>query len=239
MEHEITGHSRKVYKLWKNNDISPWKKIKEIGIEVLIIVFAVSFAAFIEREREHSTEQKEVKSFLLGIKVDLSKDIQEMQADEESYIGAAKAFKYLTSLPPGEKLNKDSLKKYQGYLLNSTGLVPNDGRYQGFKSSGKISTIENGELQNDILDLYQESIPSLISNTDIYTQRKTVLFNYIFDVMKRNPDGSNNLADVLITDKAHNIAGTLSYTTEVIERYEKVISKSKKIIAAIDHEYPQ
>jgi hypothetical protein len=73
MEHEITGHSRKVYKLWKNNDISPWKKIKEIGIEVLIIVFAVSFAAFIEREREHSTEQKEVKSFLLGIKVDLSK----------------------------------------------------------------------------------------------------------------------------------------------------------------------
>jgi hypothetical protein len=117
MEHEITGHSRKVYKLWKNNDISPWKKIKEIGIEVLIIVFAVSFAAFIEREREHSTEQKEVKSFLLGIKLTCRKDIQEMQADEESYSGAAKAFKYLTSLPPGRKTEQGFVKKIPGIFV--------------------------------------------------------------------------------------------------------------------------
>jgi hypothetical protein len=99
-----------------------------------------------------------------------------MQADEESYSGAAKAFKYLTSLPPGEKLNKDSLKKYQGYLLNSTGLVPNDGRYQGFKSSGKISTIENGELQNDILDLYQESISqSYIEHRYLYAAENSTV----------------------------------------------------------------
>lgn len=236
MEHEITGHSRKVYKLWKSQDISPWKKVKEIGIEVLIIVFAVSFAAFLERQREHSSEQKEVHAFLNGLKTDLTNDIREMESDKKSYIGAAKAFRYLTSLPPGQKLNPDSLRKYQGYILNTTGLVPNDGRYQGFKSSGKLSTIENEELQNTILDLYQEDLPNLISSTTLYTKRKEALFAYLFDVMKRNPDGSNNMADILITDKAYNISTTLSFTKEVIDRYDSAISKSKKIITAIERE---
>lgn len=237
MEHEITGHSRKVYKLWKNNEMSPWKKVKEIGIEVLIIVFAVSFAAFLERQREHSSEQKEAGAFLTGLKTDLENDIKEMEADKQSYQGSAAAFSYLIGLPPGQKISNDSLKKYNRYILNSTGLVPNDGRYQGFKSSGKIGTIENEELQNNILDLYQEDLPNLISSTNLYTKRKEVLFYYIFDMMKRNPDGSNNIAEVLITDKAHNICTTLSFTDEVIERYDVAINKSKKIIAAINKEH--
>jgi hypothetical protein len=237
MEHEITGHSRKVYKLWKNDAMSPWKKVKEISIEVLIIVFAVSFAAFLERQREHSLEQKEVKSFLLGLRTDLENDITEMESDKKSYRGSAKAFAYLTSLKPGQKPVPDSMEKHQGYLLNTTGLVPNDGRYQGFKSSGKISTIENEELQNTILDLYQEDIPNLIANTDIYSQRKEILFRYIFDTMKRNPDGTNNMIEVLATDKAYNISTTLAFTNEVLRRYDSVISKSKKIIATINHEF--
>lgn len=237
MEHEITGHTRKVYKIWKSPDNSSWKKIREIGIEVLIIVFAVSLAAFLERQREHSNEQKEVKAFLTGLKNDLQNDIKEMENDKKSFQGARAAFRYISSAKPGQALNNDSVGQYYKYIFNTTALVPNNGRYEGFKSSGKITTIENNDLQNDILDLYQEDIPSLLNGTSSYNSRKDIFFRYVVDTMKRNPDGSTNLLQTLNTDKAVNITSTLSFTQEILGRYDSVINKSKKIIAAIDHEY--
>jgi hypothetical protein len=237
MEHEITGHTKKVYRVWKNKDISPWKKVKEIGIEVLIIVFAVSLAAFLERQREHNHEQKEVKEFLLGLKSDLINDIKEMEDDTTAYRAAGVAHRYLSGLQPGQKVDKDSLKKYKIGIHSTTGLIANDGRYQGFKSSGKISTIENRALQDDILDLYQENIPMLLSTTNGYSQLRKLLATYSFEHVQRKPDGSDNFLDMLGSEYVHNVSVILSYTQEVLSRYRAVINKSKKIIAAIDKEY--
>jgi hypothetical protein len=58
MEHEILGHSRKIVKLSRAGGLPIWHKLREISIEIVIIVFAVSLAAFIERYREHEHEQK-------------------------------------------------------------------------------------------------------------------------------------------------------------------------------------
>jgi hypothetical protein len=239
MEHEISGHSRKVYKIWKNPALPFWKKLKEIAIEILIIVFAVSLAAFLEREREHGHEQKQVKEFLLGLKDDLQADIKEMNEDKKSYDSCAYIFKYIARLKPGQLPSRDTLDRYTRFIFNTTGLIANDGRYQGFKSSGKISTIENRELQNDILDLYQENISLLLSSTDSFTKNKQLLFQYLADNVKRNPDGSDNFAQVMGAEKAHNTSLVLGSTGEIRERYDAVISKSKKIITEIDHEYPQ
>lgn len=236
MEHEITGHTRKAYRIWKNPDISVWKKFREIGTEILIIVFAVSLAAFLERQREHSAEQKLAKEFLTGLKTDLQNDIREMEQDRNSFQQAGRIFRYIVQVPAGTALNKDSVVKYQQYIFNTVGLVPNDGRYQGFKSSGKISTIENQELQNNILDLYQENIPSLLASTNVYTQKKEVLFTYMYDNMQIDK-GIGNIISVLNMNKPHNIAFTLASTHEIVSRYDTVIDKSRKIIAAIDKGY--
>jgi hypothetical protein len=134
-------------------------------------------------------------------------------------------------------LNNDSIGKYSSFIFNTTALIPNDGRYQGFKSSGKITTIENNELQNDILDLYQEDIPSLLNSTNSYNTRKEVFFKYIVETMKRKPDGTTDLLQTLNTDKAANITQTLAFTQEILSRYDVVINRSKKIMTTIDHEY--
>jgi hypothetical protein len=236
MEHEITGHSRKAYRIWKNHDLSPWKKFKEIGTEIIIIVFAVSLAAFLERQREHSAEQKLAKEFLVGLKTDLQNDIREMEQDRASYVKTGYIFAYLMKTPMGTPINRDSVIKYEPYLFNTVSLVPNDGRYQGFKSSGKISSIENTGLQNDILDLYQENIPSLLLSTNSFTQRKQLLFEYLLEHMQIDK-GVDNIVSVLSMNKPHNLSFTLSSTGEIVSRYDTVINKSRKIIAAIDKEY--
>jgi hypothetical protein len=237
MEHEITGHSRKIYKISKDKSTSFWKKVREIAIEVGIIVFAVSLAAYLERSREHSHEQAAVKDFLLGLKTDLQSDIKEMESDKISYIGAGAAFNYILGLKKAELPNKDSLAIHRGYFSNTTGLITNNGRFEGFKSSGRIVTIENKELQNDIMDLYQENIPSLLASTNAYTRRKEKLWDHIIENKKRITDSTSNYAEILGSERTRTIAEGLSFTDEIIDRYGECIKKAKKIIEAIDKTY--
>ena len=237
MEHEITGHSLKAYKIAKNTSMSVWEKVKEIGIEVVIIVFAVSLAAYLERWKEHNHEQADAKEFLMGLKTDLQHDITEMQEDKVSYNMSGRAFRYISSLPVGDSLRVDSMRIYSKFINNSTGLIANSGRYEGFKSSGKIMTIENKELQNDIMDLYQENIPNLLLSTNYYTKRKELLWEFIAQHKIRDKNGTSNMRQVLEMDVVKNLGEGLSYTDEIIERYDSTISKSKRIVAQIDEKY--
>ena len=239
MEHEITGHSLKAYRIWKNPHMTAWKKVREIAIEVLIIVFAVSLAAFLERRREVSNEQHQVKEFLLGLRTDLKSDIAEMQEDLKSYQRYNTLFTYLGNVKGTDKPLLDSVHKYERGLWSMTELIVNNGRYEGFKSSGKVIQISNLGLQNDILDLYQESIPTLIASTSAYKENKLLFFRYLNENIRRLTDGSTNQLDVLGSDVAKNMSLILSSTEEIVERYNSVIDKSKKIMDEIGKEYPE
>jgi hypothetical protein len=107
MEHEIQGHAKKVYKVWKNPSAKTTEKIKEIAIEIGIIVFAISLSMSFHNWSEHRHEQKEVKAFLIGLKSDLEADIKEMNGDIERYIGYGKTFSYITKLKINEILWKN------------------------------------------------------------------------------------------------------------------------------------
>jgi Family of unknown function (DUF6090) len=237
MEHEVQGHVKKVYKVWKNPAVKSTEKIKEVAIEIGIIVFAITLSMWFHSWSEHRHEQKEVKAFLLGLKNDLESDIKEMKEDVESYKGGGQTFKYLSSLKMNEIPAQDSIKKYGKYFNNTTGLNANAGRFEGFKSSGKIGHIENEQLQNDILDLYEEDIPHLIGNTNMYSKSKLDFFSFIKENVKRLTDSSTNFKQVISSDKGFAHARSLANTDEILELYEVVIAKNKKIIVAINKEY--
>lgn len=238
MEHEVKDHTLKAYKIIKSPDLPFWHKCREIGIEIGIIVFAVTFSIWLHDISEHRQQQKEVKEFLLGLRQDLRNDITEMEGDKRTYFTTGRAFTYI-STPRAAFLSIDTLKKYQVNILNTTGLVPNNGRYEGFKSSGKLGNIEDNDLQNDITDLYQETIPTLLVATNEYTRRKHLLFEFFYKNVKRNDRGAlSNLPEVLSKDEALNICSTLGSTSEITGRYSAAIEKSKKIISKIDLNYP-
>jgi len=220
MEDEIKKHAVKAYKAIKNPRLNFWHKVGEIGIEIGIIVFAVTLSIWVHDMSDHNHEQKDVKFFLLGLKKDLSNDIIELQGDRTSYIRQGMAFLYVATPAPNFKLNLDSVKKYQSDFFNVTSFVPNSGRYDGFKSSGKLGNIEDNKLQNNITELYQGIIPAILVSTNSYVQRKQYFFEFFYKNLKRNKDGSNNIITVLSSDEAFNISNSLTYPTEIVDRYE-------------------
>jgi hypothetical protein len=127
--------------------------------------------------------------------------------------------------------------KHYNRLFNATGLVPNNGRFEGFKSSGKIGNIENVELQNNIMDLYQEDIPMVLLSSNAYGGRKRQFQDYVYQNKKRLTDSTNNLTELLKTDQAVNFSNDLIHTGEIVDRDDTCIKKIKLIIEEIDKEY--
>jgi hypothetical protein len=236
-EDEVVKHTRKIYRTWFNKELSIWHKISEFLIEIIIIVFAVSISIWFHNRSEHAHEQAEVKAFLLGLKLDLNDDIREMQNDMESFQSQGKIFGYIVSRKMSEKPSKDTIKKYQLSLFVTTTLNPNDGRFVGFKSAGKIGTIENKELQNDIMDLYQENIPALLASSGGYNIWKNNFLTYVIQNQIRVTDSTTNFMEIMKQDRIFDFSTVLSHPTEVLARYDTCIQLMQKIIAEIDKEY--
>ena len=236
-EEEIAKHTKKVFKIWSGKEHGFWHKTKEFLIEIFIIVFSITISIWLHDKSEHNHQQKEVKEFLLGLREDLRADINEMNDDKESYFNQGKAFNYITSVKFNQALSVDSLKKYQKFLDNITRLQQNNGRFEGFKASGKIGFIEDKILQNDIMDLYQENIPSLLSSADSYISRKNQLRDFSIKNRKKITDSTTNISTILVTDEAQNLSGYLANTTEIMDRYDTCINKMKTIVTEIANKY--
>jgi hypothetical protein len=235
-EDEIIKHTKKIYKTWFSKDIPVWHKISEFLVEILIIVFAVSVSIWFHNRSEHSHQQQEAREFLDGLKADLTHDIKEMYGDMDSYEKQRIIFNYIAKLKLSEVPNKDTLNKYGMWILNSTMFAPNDGRFQGFKSSGKIGTIENIELQNDILDLYQENIPALLASSQSYIDIQKKVLDYLLKNKRRLTDSTNNFVQIINSEEFVNIAFSLASPVQVLERYAGCIQLMHKIIGEIDKE---
>ena len=237
-EQEVIKHTKKLFSIWKDSH-GFWHKLREFVLEIFIIVFAISLSIYLHDRSEKKHVQLETKEFLLGLKDDLMTDTAEMAQDKISFIQSSKAFRYIVSMRLNQHLDKDSINPYQNYIFNTTGLIPNSGRFEGFKSAGKIGTIENKELQNNIMDLYQEDIPSLLASTNLYTYKKQKLFEYIAYNQKRLTDSTTNLMEVLESETSRNICMSLTYVGEILQRYDHCIQKMVAIINAINKEYSE
>ncbi|WP_304344747.1 DUF6090 family protein [Chryseobacterium koreense] len=237
-ELEVVKSTKKIITTAKSKDESFWNKFKKISTEILIIMFAVSLSIGLHSWSETRHQQQEVKIFLTGLRKDLKKDREEMNSDISSYENQRKAFRYLANLEKGQSANRDSMKVYADDLKTFTGFMGNTGRYEGFKSSGKILFIEDNELQNNILDLYEESIPVLTQGTNFYKNEKLKLNDFIIERTTDFPNG--NLAMVLGSDPVKNRSNMyLASVAHIIVYYKDCLSKIDEIIKGIDSHYPE
>lgn len=186
MQEEITKHSEKIYKTVKNSKHTFKEKVKEIIIEIGIIVFAVTLSISLHSWSEHKHQQEEVSVFLSNLKNDLKNDIKNIDNEKEAYQKSNVGYEKILALTPLQLDNIDKSANKVNFPIHSHGHTMNIGNYEGFKSSGKIGYIEDEKLKQKILTYYQIYVPALDEVDKMYTD---FLFK-CFDKMIENADKS-------------------------------------------------
>ena len=173
-EHDVVKHTKEIIKTLKEPRLS-WKhRLVDIMVEIAIIVFAITLSLLLERWRENSHERNLEKKFLTGLRIDLQNDIEQLRSDSSAYNTVQNGWRYLRNAGINNiVLAQDSLRLYASTLFSTIGFIPNDSRFQALKSSSEFNVIEDDSLQNMILDLYQNSIPTLKGSTDYITNIKS------------------------------------------------------------------
>ncbi|AYN02811.1 DUF6090 family protein [Flavobacterium sp. 140616W15] len=184
MQEEITKHSGKIYKTVKNSKHTFGEKVKEIIIEIFIIVFAVTLSISLHSWSEHKHQQEEVTVFLENLKNDLQNDVKNIDIEKEAYKKSNISYEKILALTTFELDSIYKSKNKVDFPIYSHGPKMNIGNYEGFKSSGKIGYIEDEKLKQKILNYYQIFVPA-INEVDKYYN--DFLFK-CFDKMIENAD---------------------------------------------------
>lgn len=233
MEDEVSKHTKKIYKTIKDPKHSLAEKTKEIIIEILIIVFAVTLSIWFHSWSEHRHEQKEVKEFLSGLRNDLNKDIDLLKENKNTVIFLDSNYKFLYSVKKGSSTDSAAEKVINNHFYFDLGVThANIGRYEGFKSSGKIGNIENDSLKEKILKFYEQVIPDL-SYSESYVNS---LQSKILD-LQLDRDEKMSISEFATTRRLKSLLnlGIQNFRSE-IKQYDEAINKAKEIMSIIDKE---
>jgi hypothetical protein len=220
MQDEIIKHTDKIVKTAKGTNTFGGK-IKEILLEILIIVFAVSISIWFHSMSEKHHQREETKEFLTDLKTDLNQDIQLMK----TYSGYLKNFNKNLEKFNQCKSNQEKLEISLNppYINRET----STGDYDGFKSSGKIGYIENKKLKSSILKYYQQNMLRLTNGEKFFDNLSVETALRISDKGMESVIDNSNIARL-------NVLGGLS--TEIVQVYDKQIKTAKEIIKELEKE---
>jgi hypothetical protein len=230
MQDEIIKQTKKIYSEMNNKKHSFKEKSKEILSEILIIVFAVTLSIWLHSWSEERHQQKEAQIFLIGLKEDLQNDISNLEDTKKTFHKTQQQVLFNLHLTP-KKI--DSIKANHQQINSGTNIintVVNNGRYEGFKSSGKINTIENQNIRNMILSYYQQTIPQIAHVEESYEKLTS---RYIDLLMNGKEDEDINTA--LLKQKTKIIlSGIDNFTKYSQKSYVNAIKQAREIIKEID-----
>lgn len=232
MQDEIIKHGKKIVKTASNPAHRLSEKIKEIGVEIGIIVFAVSLSIWLHSWSEQRHQQQEVKTFLKGLKTDLDQDIQLLEDNKKAISNLGDNFRFLLMF------NKTANGKAQDSIVSSRlffdmrSTHANIGRYEGFKSSGKIGNITNEDLKQRILVFYEQTLPDLTYGENYVNGLEDKMLNWQID-----QNGKLSVSELVMTPKMKSLFNIGVYNCGVnVAAYSTAIGQARKIMTEIDQE---
>jgi hypothetical protein len=232
MQDEIIKHSKKIHSAMNNKEHSFKEKLKEVVTEILIIVFAVTLSIWLHSWSEERHQQKDAQTFLIGLKEDLQNDISNLEKTKEKLNKTQQQISFVLHLTP-QKI--DSIKANHQQINSGTNFintVVNNGRYEGFKSSGKINTIENQSIRNKILSYYQQTIPQ-IALVEVSYEKLTSRY---VDLLINGKEDEDIYTTLLKKKTKIILSGIDNFTKGERKSYENAIKQAREIIKEIDKE---
>ncbi|HEY1042265.1 MAG TPA: hypothetical protein VGE60_00235 [Telluria sp.] len=235
---EVAKHTKKAIQAAGDSSHGLGHKLREVALEIFIIVFAVTLSFWLHGLGEHQHEQQQVKSFLHGLKRDIQSDLEQIDSVVKSHHKFDENYRYLASLDPATP--PDTAKFDAAYEMISTNsfLVPQVSRYEGFKSSGKLINIEDADLLQKIVSLYQFDIPKAELSFGGWKYHNSRLTAYLEENID-DADTREGRLRALTAPKGKRLLKRMQTYPQLYERYDTVASKGKDIIQAIDKAYPE
>ena len=230
MQDEIIKHSKKIYSEMNNKNHSFKEKTKDVLAEILIIVFAVSLSIWLHSWSEERHEHKDAQTFLIGLKEDLQNDISKLEETKKTFHHTQQQISFVLNLTQNKI---DSIKANNQQINSGTNFINtlvNNGRYEGFKSSGKINTIENQNMRNMILSYYQQTIPQIYFVEQSYER----LSSKYVDVLIDGKEDEDINKTILKKNTKIVLSGINNFTKQSQKSYEDAIKQAREIIKAID-----
>ena len=241
---EIADHTKNVIDIMTDKEThrthtthDRWHKLKEIALEIAIIVFAVSLSIWLHGIGEHRHEQQQVRSFLLGLKRDLRADINQLYIVMNEDQKRQQQVQYLLDLGSLEKTDASQFETAYEAATKKHAFTPLMSRYDGFKSSGKLTNIENNVLLERITNLYQSHLSILRSTEQDWMQQQKALHAYLENDFSGEDDYAHHY-QMITARKGKRLAARLLNREELLESYRHYIDLGSAIIKDIDAAYP-
>jgi hypothetical protein len=216
----------------------PWaKKVQEILLEIVIIVFAVSLSIWLHNWSESRKDREEERDFMTGLRKDLQSDIEEMKADAAVYANVLAGMYYYQRVGKGEPINNDSVKMYQPILFSTMQIDPRVSRFEALRGSGRLGIVRDKELLVHVTDLYTKDFIQLRRLNDFMNSlrsEKLLPFFAAHVQVDQAGTGAANMQDILRLSETRVLISLLSNASGCITDFNYVIQKSNLIINEID-----
>lgn len=232
MQEEVTKHTKKIYKAATHPGHTVFEKLKEIAVEIFIIVFAVTLSIWLHSWSDHRHEQGEVHEFLKGLREDLTSDIEMLKKKTSSVTHLDSCYHFLSTLPGTPAADTISDSKISKYLYFDISVIrPALGRYEGFKSSGKMETIEDNSLKQSLLVYYQQEVPDIIYGENFVNSIQLKLLDLQTDnKMPLREFIKTNKVQSLLQLSHQNFNGNIRAYAEMLRQVERMIGLIDKDI---------
>lgn len=236
-EEKVIQHSEKVVHVMKSKSLTWKEKIKEFTTEIIIIVLAVSITLVMHNWNDHRHELEIQREFLLGVKEDLAAGADDLEASIKDFQPTIDYYNNVWQQINTNKINPGYIDTNSGYLTNTLYYVFDNGRFEGFKSSGYLRLIENKELLKHLITLYTIDMPfEQESDKNVFHTREQDFNTYIG--VKRVTDSTGMHVSKIINDPAvrFQIERYVGYFAERKRHKQNLIKEIRRQVAEIKKE---
>ena len=159
------------------------------GVEFLAVLLGITLSLYIDQQIEESAIEKNEKSLLSDLQVSLNQDIDYAQKVLKDMRGSIDAQEILINYECNEVENltpKELGVLFGTVIRGSTSLFPRYGVYRSLVSNSEMKYIENQELKDKLIDLYDfkfkryENVDPIITNLYQYGLGEFLVENFGF-----------------------------------------------------------
>lgn len=238
-EDEIRKHTKAALAAMHNPDKKFKEKFKDVLLEIVIIVFAVSISIWFHNLSDKYQENTEAREFLTALQGDLRADEANMINSKGFYQKSLLGMTYFAKVGSGTIINMDSLKKYEYVFFSSTDLEVHNSRFEGLKGSGKFGIIENKDLLNQIINFHEATVPHIQMLDNLYEQYIQKNATFIGSHAQLDPPGHiTNVRELFKIPEMRFLLtyGKSSITENIIKAHDDGIKQCNSLLNQIGAE---